>query len=197
METRCGIAGGGPAGMMLGFLPARADVDVIVLEKHKDSLKRPHQELKQIGAQLDDFAVTIADFTHLPVHSKFVGLMPQWDFLNFLAEKAKKYPAFQLRRETEVTAFGRVREGTILVMLNGADYWQCAYLIKKGGFAEIQQRGPEAFRTDVVKAAPFLRGREDELKSWDDIRLLSVAVDHLKSWSRPGLLCIGDSAHAR
>ena len=291
METCCCIAGGGPAGMMLGFLLARAGVEVVVLEKHRDFLrdfrgdtihpstlelmfelglledflKRPHQELKQIGAQLDDFALTIADFTHLPVHSKFVGLMPQWDFLSFLAEKAKKYPAFQLRMETEVTdlieengrirgvrartpqgelevradltigadgrrsvlrqraglqvidsgapidvlwmrvprrpddpdaTLGRVRDGTILVMLNRADYWQCAYLIPKGGFAEIQRRGLEAFRADVVKAAPFLRGREDELKSWDDIKLLSVAVDHLKSWSRPGLLCIGDSAHA-
>ena len=291
METCCCIAGGGPAGMMLGFLLARAGVEVVVLEKHRDFLrdfrgdtihpstlelmfelglledflKRPHQELKQIGAQLDDFALTIADFTHLPVHSKFVGLMPQWDFLSFLAEKAKKYPAFQLRMETEVTdlieengrirgvrartpqgelevradltigadgrrsvlrqraglqvidsgapidvlwmrvprrpddpdaTLGRVRDGTILVMLNRADYWQCAYLIPKGGFAEIQRRGLEAFRADVVKAAPFLRGRANELKSWDDIKLLSVAVDHLKSWSRPGLLCIGDSAHA-
>ncbi len=291
MNTRCCITGGGPAGIMVGFLLARAGVEVIVLEKHKDFLRDfrgdtihpstlellyelglledflqlPHQELKQIGVQLDDFAVTFGDFTHLPVHAKFVGLMPQWDFLNFMAEKAKKYPAFQLKMEAEVTdlieengrvrgvraktpegelevladltigadgrrsivrmkaglevidsgapidvlwmrvsrkpddpeqTLGRVRQGTILVMLNRSEYWQCAYLIPKGGFEEIQRRGLEAFRAELVKVAPFLRDRLEELKSWDDIKLLSVAVDHLRTWSRPGLLCIGDSAHA-
>ena len=291
VQTTCCIAGGGPAGMLLGFLLARAGVEVVVLEKHKDFLRdfrgdtihpstlelmyelglledfltRPHQELQQIGAQIDDFAVSIADFTHLPVHCKFVGLMPQWDFLNFMAEKARAYPTFHLRMESEVigliedngrirgvraktsqgelevradltigadgrrsivrkqaglevidsgapidvlwmrmsrrpddpdATLGRVREGRILVMLNRGDYWQCAYLIPKGAFDSVRQQGIDAFRARVVKVAPFLSGRERELKSWDDIKLLSVAVDHLKTWSRPGLLCIGDCAHA-
>src|SRR5208282_1217517 len=130
ITTRCCITGGGPAGMMLGFLLARAGVDVVVLEKHKDFLRdfrgdtvhpstlelmcelgildeflrRPHQELPKIGALIDDFEVTVADFSHLPTHCKFIALMPQWDFLNFIAEKAKAYTHFHLRMESEVTA---------------------------------------------------------------------------------------------
>ena len=128
-QTTCCIAGGGPAGMVLGFLLARAGIEVLVLEKHADFfrdfrgdtihpstfelmyelgllddfLRVPHQQLLQIGAAVDDFSVTIADFSHLPVHCKFVGLMPQWDFLNFIAEKAKAYPEFHLHMESEVT----------------------------------------------------------------------------------------------
>src|SRR5580658_1350520 len=130
MEVRCCIAGGGPAGMVAGFLLARAGVEVVVLEKHADFLRdfrgdtihpstlelmyelgilddflrRPHQELSQIGAQIGDFQVTVADFSHLPTHCQFVGLMPQWDFLNFIAEQGKRYPQFHLRMETEVTS---------------------------------------------------------------------------------------------
>src|SRR6202044_1344129 len=91
---------------------------------------------------------------------------------------------------------GRVRDGRILVTIDRGNYWQCAYVIQKGGYDEIRRKGLQAFRHDIVKAAPFLRGRVDELKDWDDIKLLSVAVDRLRRWSRPGLLCIGDSAHA-
>jgi 2-polyprenyl-6-methoxyphenol hydroxylase-like FAD-dependent oxidoreductase len=293
MEVRCCIAGGGPAGMVLGFLLARAGVDVIVLEKHADFLRdfrgdtvhpstlelmyelgilddflrRPHQELPEIGALIDDFPVTVADFSHLPTHCKFVALMPQWDFLNFIAEKAKVYPHFHLRMESEVTellkenengrvtgvraktrqgvlevraqltvgadgrhstvrsqaklgvidlgapidvlwmrvarqpddpdqTLGRFRAGKILVTLNRDDYWQCAFVIPKGGFDAIKQKGLPAFRETIESVAPFLRGRTDELKSWDDIKLLSVAVDRLRQWSRAGLLCIGDSSHA-
>jgi 2-polyprenyl-6-methoxyphenol hydroxylase-like FAD-dependent oxidoreductase len=291
IETRCCIAGGGPAGMVLGFLLARAGVDVIVLEKHADFLRdfrgdtihpstlelmyelgvqdeflrRPHQELTEIGAQIDDFLVTVADFSHLPTHCKFVGLMPQWDFLNFIAEHGKRYPRFHLRMESEVTelieengrvagvrartpegplevradltvgadgrrsivrekaglevvdlgapidvlwmriprqpsdpvqTLGRFRAGKILVTIDRGDYWQCAYVIPKGAFDAIREKGLPAFREDIVKAAPFLAERIDELKDWNDIKLLSVAVDHLRNWSRKGLLCIGDSAHA-
>jgi 2-polyprenyl-6-methoxyphenol hydroxylase-like FAD-dependent oxidoreductase len=287
----CVIAGGGPAGMVLGFLLARAGVDVLVLEKHadflrdfrgdtihpstlelmyelgllEDFLQRPHQEVRQLQAMIDDFTVTVADFSHLPTHCKFVALMPQWDFLNFLAEKAKAYPQFCLRMETEVTdlliednrvvgvraktceghtefratltvgadgrhslvrekaglavedlgapidvlwmrvsraasdpdqTLGRFRAGKLLVTLNRGDYWQCAYVIPKGGFAAIQARGLPAFRADIEAVAPFLRGRTAELKEWNDIKLLSVSVDRLRQWSRPGLLCIGDCAHA-
>jgi len=281
--------------MVLGFLLARAGVEVLVLEKHADFLrdfrgdtihpatleimyelgildeflKRPHQELPQIGALIDDFAVTVADFTHLPTHCKFVGLMPQWDFLNFIAENAKRYPSFHLRMESEVTGLiiengrvtgvcansregplevplevradlvvgadgrrslvrekaglevddlgapidvlwmrlprlptdstatlGRFRAGRILVCLDRGDYWQCAYVIPKGAFAAIQQKGLPAFREDIAMVAPFLRDRTAAWNDWNDIKLLSVAVDRLRTWSRPGLLCIGDSAHA-
>src|SRR6266566_5788905 len=279
MEVRCCIAGGGPAGMVLGFLLARAGVDVLVLEKHADFLRdfrgdtihpstlelmyelgildeflrRPHQELPQIGAQIEDFMVTVADFSHLPTHCKFIALMPQWDFLNFFAEKGKLYPQFQLRMEAEVTGLleengrvagvrastpqgvlevradltvgadgrhsivrekaglevidlgapidvlwmrlgrqasdpnqtlGRFRAGKILVTLDRGDYWQCAYIIPKGAFETIRQRGLPAFREDIVSVAPFLRGRVDEIKDWNDIKLLSVAVDRLRQWSR-------------
>jgi 2-polyprenyl-6-methoxyphenol hydroxylase-like FAD-dependent oxidoreductase len=289
--TTCLIAGGGPAGMVLGFLLARAGIEVLVLEKHPDFfrdfrgdtihpstfqliyelgllddfLRVPHQELHEIGAVIDDFSVTVANFSHLPVHCKFVGLMPQWDFLNFIAEKARAYPEFHLRMETEVTeliiennrvkgvraktkngeqefraaltigadgrrsivrekaglevidlgapidvlwtrvsrqpgdpaqTLGRFRAGKILITLNREDYWQCAYVIPKGAFPAIQQKGLPAFRQDLESVAPFLQGRAAELKDWTDVKLLSVAVDRLRQWSRPGLLCIGDSAHA-
>jgi 2-polyprenyl-6-methoxyphenol hydroxylase-like FAD-dependent oxidoreductase len=291
VRTGCCIVGGGPAGMVLGFLLARAGVEALVLEKHSDFLrdfrgdtihpstlelmyelgflddflKRPHQELPEIGAMIDDFEVTIADFSHLPTHCKFVALMPQWDFLNFIAEKGKSYPPFHLRMQSEAIeliiengrvvgvsaktpsglievradltvgadgrhsmvrektglevidlgapidvlwmrlprqpndpaqTLGRFRAGKILVTLDRGDYWQCAYVIPKGGFESILKGGLPAFREDIETVAPFLCGRAAEWKNWNDIKLLSVAVDHLRVWSRPGLLCIGDSAHA-
>jgi 2-polyprenyl-6-methoxyphenol hydroxylase-like FAD-dependent oxidoreductase len=279
--------------MVLGFLLARAGVEVAVLEKHADFLRdfrgdtvhpstleliyelgilddflrRPHQELSQIGALIDDFAVTVADFSHLPTHCKFVALMPQWDFLNFIAENAGAYAHFHLLMESEVTdlivevendrvagvraktprgalevradltvgadgrhstirekagleimdlgapidvlwvriarqptdpdqTLGRFRAGKILVTLNRGDYWQCACVIPKGGFELIRQKGLPAFREDIESVAPFLRGRTSELREWDDVKLLTVAVDRLRQWSRTGLLCIGDCAHA-
>jgi 2-polyprenyl-6-methoxyphenol hydroxylase-like FAD-dependent oxidoreductase len=277
--------------MVLGFLLARAGVDVMVLEKHADFLRdfrgdtvhpstleliyelgilneflrRPHQEVSEIGAFIDDFAVTVADFSHLPTHCKFIALMPQWDFLNFVAEKAKAYPQFHLRMESEVTdllqesgrvvgvratspqgalevraevtvgadgrhsivrekaglevidlgapidvlwmrlsrqsadpeqTLGRFREGKILVTLNRGDYWQCAYVIAKGEFDLIRKKGLPAFRENIESIAPFLNGRTSELREWADIKLLSVAVDRLRRWSRTGLFCIGDCAHA-
>ena len=290
-QTACCVVGGGPAGMVLGFLLARAGIEVLVLEKHadffrdfrgdtihpstfelmyelgllEDFLRVPHQQLLEISAAVDDFSVTIADFSHLPVHCKFVGLMPQWDFLNFIAEKATSYPEFHLHMESEVTdllieddrvagvrartrdgdrefraaltvgadgrhsivrakagfevfdlgapidvlwmrlsrlptdpaqTLGRFRAGKLLVTLDRGNYWQCAYVIAKGGFDAIQKKGLPAFRQDLETVAPFLQGRTAELKDWSDIKLLSVAVDRLRHWSRSGLLCIGDSAHA-
>jgi 2-polyprenyl-6-methoxyphenol hydroxylase-like FAD-dependent oxidoreductase len=291
IETRCCIAGGGPAGIMLGYLLARAGVEVVVLEKHADFLrdfrgdtihpstleiiyelglldeflKRPHQEIREVGGQIGDEFIPLADLTHLPTHCKFMGFMPQWDFLNFFTEQGRKYPQFHLLMEAEVTdlifegntvagvkattpageievratltlgcdgrrslvreradlqvqslgapidvlwfrvsrqasdpgqVLGRVIPGKILVMLNREEFWQCAFVIRKGKFEEIKQRGIEAFRDDIVSVAPFLKDRAHEIIEWDQIKLLTVLVDRLRKWYRPGLLCIGDAAHA-
>ena len=291
VRTQCCIAGGGPAGMMLGYLLARTGVDVVVMEKHadflrdfrgdtihpstleimfelgilKDFLERPHQEVRHLAGQIGNDTVQLADFTHLPTHSKFLGLMPQWDFLNFIAEQAAKYPGFHLRMQAEVVelveedgrvvgvrartaagdleiradltvgadgrhsvvrehaglevlnlgapmdvlwmrlsrlptdpeqTFGRFDTGRILVFLNREDYWQIAFVIPKGKADELRQQGLPAFRQELVRLAPFLQDRVSELLQWDDIKLLTVAVDRLRRWFRPGLLCIGDAAHA-
>ena len=291
VHTRCCVVGGGPAGMMAGFLLARAGVEVVILEKHADFLRdfrgdtihpstlelmyelglldeflrRPHQEVSEISAQIDDLTAAIADLSHLPTHCKFVALMPQWDFLNFIAEKGKSYPQFLLRMEAEVTelieenggiagvraktpqgilevradlilgaddrhsivrakagfevidlgapidvlwmritrkptdpnqTLGRVKGGKILVTLDRGDYWQCAYVIPKGSSEALRQKGLPSFREEIAAVAPFLRERTGELKDWKDISQLTVAVDRLRQWSRTGLLCIGDSAHA-
>jgi 2-polyprenyl-6-methoxyphenol hydroxylase-like FAD-dependent oxidoreductase len=291
VSVRCCIAGGGPAGMMLGFLLARAGISVLVLEKHADFLRdfrgdtihpstlqvmyelglldeflqRPHQETRTLNGQIGDETIEVADFSHLPTRCRFIAFMPQWDFLNFVVEHAKVYPGFQLRREAEVCdlifeagrvtglraktpdgelkvhadlvigadgrhstvreraslevidvgapmdvlwmrvsrragdpgqTFGRFDTGRIFVMLNRDDYWQCAYVIPKGGFDEIRSRGLTTFREDIGRLAPYLRDRTAELTDWSDIKLLTVAVDRLRVWHRPGLLCIGDAAHA-
>jgi 2-polyprenyl-6-methoxyphenol hydroxylase-like FAD-dependent oxidoreductase len=291
IETRCCIAGGGPAGMMLGFLLARAGVDVVVLEKHADFfrdfrgdtvhpstleniyelglldefLKVPHQKLERLSMQVGDEKLSIIDLTHLPSHCKFIALMPQWDFLNFLAAHGKSYKIFDLHMNTEavdliedngrvvgvranapngplsiradlvvgcdgrhstmrtkaglvsddygapmdvlwfrvtrkatddVEEFGHVEAGRMMVMLNRGDYWQCAYVIPKGGIDRIETEGIDAFRRRVAAMTPTLTDRVGELKSFDDVKLLTVAVDRLRQWWRPGLLCIGDAAHA-
>lgn len=276
---------------MLGYLLARAGIDVVVLEKHRDFfrdfrgdtihpstlevmyelglldefLKLPHQEIQHLSGQIGDSNVTIADFTHLPTHCKFLALMPQWDFLNFIAEHARRYPSFNVMMEAEATdllregsrivgvrartaegkieiradlvvgadgrsstlrdraglqpddlgapidvlwlsisrlpsdpgqALGRVDFGKILVMIDRGTYWQCGYVIAKGAFDAIQQGGIEKFRRDIAVLAPFLRERVAEIRDWADVRLLTVTVNRLRRWYRPGLLCIGDAAHA-
>ena len=276
---------------MLGFLFARAGVDVLVLEKHEDFLRdfrgdtihpstlelmyelgfldeflsRPHQKLTQLAAQFGDERIPIADFSHLPTRCKFIVFMPQWDFLNFLADHARKYPTFSLWTKAEVTdllhdngtisgvvvatengpihvqselligadgrhsivrdrgglkvevlgapidvlwfrisrtaddpaqALGRFASGKVMVMLNRGDYWQCGYLIPKGTLPQLRERGLERFRQDFLTVAPFLGNRANEIVDWDQIKLLTVAVDRLRTWYRPGLLCIGDAAHA-
>jgi 2-polyprenyl-6-methoxyphenol hydroxylase-like FAD-dependent oxidoreductase len=291
IQTTCCIAGGGPAGMMLGFLLARAGVAVIVLEKHADFLrdfrgdtihpstleviyelglleeflKRPHQEIREFAGQIGDEMIPLADLTHLPTRCKFLGFMPQWDFLDFLADEARKYPAFKLMMQTEVIdllqagnkivgvkaktpagefqiraeltvgcdgrksivrelaglqveslgapidvmwfrlsrkandpgqVLGRFVTAKIMVMLNREEYWQCAFVIPKDAAEEIKRRGLEAFRADIVTIAPFLKDRVAELQDWDQVKLLTVLVDRLRDWYRPGLLCIGDAAHA-
>jgi 2-polyprenyl-6-methoxyphenol hydroxylase-like FAD-dependent oxidoreductase len=291
LRVTCCIAGGGPAGVMLGFLLARAGVRVAVLEKHKDFfrdfrgdtihpstlqvmhelglldafLKVRHDEVRDLRVVIGDTEIQMADFTHLPTVCKFIALMPQWDFLNFLSKQGRHYPGFDLHMETDATdiivqgdrvvgvradspegpveieadlvvaADGRhstIREragfvadslgapmdvlwlrlsrkpsdpeqtggfinyGHMLVALNRRDYWQCAFVIRKGGYDEIKARGLDVFRAQIVKLAPHFSDRLGELKDWDDIKLLTVAVDRLQKWWRPGLLCIGDAAHA-
>jgi 2-polyprenyl-6-methoxyphenol hydroxylase-like FAD-dependent oxidoreductase len=291
ITARCAIAGGGPAGVMLGFLLARAGIDVVVLEKHADFfrdfrgdtihpstlelmhelglldafLARPHQEIREFKAQIGDASLAVADLRRLPTVCKFIALMPQWDFLNFLAENGRRYPGFRLLMETTVTeliregdvvrgvrtmtpdgpleiradlvvgadgrsstvraaaglpvveigapmdvlwlrvsrrandpdqVLGRVDFGKMIVMLDRSDYWQCAYLIRKGAFASIHAAGIDAFRSEIAAIVPWLRDRLDELRDWEDVKLLTVAVDRLRDWYQPGLLCIGDAAHA-
>jgi 2-polyprenyl-6-methoxyphenol hydroxylase-like FAD-dependent oxidoreductase len=277
--------------MMTGFLLARMGVDVFVLEKHKDFLRdfrgdtihpstledmgelglleeflrRPHQQTQELAGQVGKEKFVIGDFSHLPTRCKFIALMPQWDFLNFIAEHAQRYPGFQLMMEAEVVELikeggriagvivntpkgtrqirarltigadgrrsrvrqraglpvknfgapmdvlwmrisrhenddvrplGHVEAGRMLVMINRDEYWQCAYLIPKGTLDGLKQSGIENFRKEVLRLAPFLRDRVQELKSWDDVSVLTVVVDRLERWWKPGLLCIGDAAHA-
>jgi 2-polyprenyl-6-methoxyphenol hydroxylase-like FAD-dependent oxidoreductase len=291
LSVRCCIVGGGPAGMVLGLLLARAGVDVLVLEKHgdflrdfrgdtihpstlevmhelgllDDLLKLPHQPVREIRAAIGEHEIPVADFSHLPTHCRFVALMPQWDFLNFLSERARRYPSFKLRMRAEVTdiveagdrvvgvrattqegplevradlviaadgrhsvvrqhagltveAFGapmdvlwfaltrrpddpvepvgRFDSGAIFIMLNRTDQWQCGFVIAKGSIDALRDRGLEAFRASVARLARFASDRVGEIRSWDDVKLLTVQVDRLTRWFRPGLLCIGDSAHA-
>jgi 2-polyprenyl-6-methoxyphenol hydroxylase-like FAD-dependent oxidoreductase len=291
ITTRCAIAGGGPAGMMLGFLLARAGVDVLVLEKHADFLrdfrgdtihpstlevmyelglleeflKRPHQQADELRGLIGDDLIVLADLKHLPTHCKFIALMPQWDFLDFLADHAKRYAGFALGMRADVDELlfdgdkvvglraktpdgdlevradlvvgadgrhstvreraglevedigapmdvlwmrlskrpgdggqlmGRILPGRLFVMIDRGDYWQCAYVIPKGGFDEVRRKGLDAFRRSLVEINPALGDRVQELASWDDIKLLTVVIDRLKRWYRDGLLCIGDAAHA-
>jgi len=291
ITTQCCVAGGGPAGMMLGFLLARAGVRVVVLEKHADFfrdfrgdtvhpstlelmyelgllddfLKLPHQKIETLSGQVGAEHLQMVDFRHLSTHCKFIAMMPQWDFLNFLAERGKRYKSFDLRMQAEATdlieesgrmvgliaktpsgtltiradltvgcdgrhstvrekaglksddygapmdvlwfrlsrkasdstdTFGHIEAGRLMVMLDRGDYWQCAYVIPKGGNERVKSEGLEAFRARVVEMSPFLSDRIGELKTWDDVKLLSVTVDRLQKWWRPGLICIGDAAHA-
>ena len=277
--------------MMLGLLLARAGLDVEVLEKHQDFLRdfrgdtihpstlqvmhelgllsqllaRPHQKIEHLAAVVGDRSMPIADFSHLPTRCRFIVLMPQWDFLDFVAAAAKRYPTFRLHMQTEATdlieeqgrvvgvrantpqgarevradltvaadgrhsklrdvaglqvkhlgapidvlwmrlsrrkgdpnaALGRIGAGALLVMLDRGDYWQCAYVIGKGEAENVRRQGIAAFRARVAEIAPVLSDRLTELQSWDDVKLLSVSVNRLMRWARPGLLFIGDAAHA-
>ena len=289
-KFRCCIAGGGPAGMMLGYLLARAGLEIIVLEKHADFLrdfrgdtihpstlevmhelgilemllKLPHHRVSELRTHIGNLEIVAADCSRLPVRCPFVALMPQWDFLNFLAEQARRYATFHLRMQAEVTGLiedaGRVvgvrvktpegseeikadlvvgadgrssivrdcsalkveelgapmdalwmrlskqpgdpptalrfERGKILVMIDRGEYWQCAFVIRKGGLENTQRKGIQALRDEILEIAPFLGERVPELRDWNDLKLLTVKVDRLQKWYRPGLLCIGDAAHA-
>jgi 2-polyprenyl-6-methoxyphenol hydroxylase-like FAD-dependent oxidoreductase len=292
LSTQCCIAGGGPAGMMLGFLLAREGIDVLVLEKHIDFLRDfrgdtihpstltvmddlglleeflalPHQRVSRLSANVYGEVVTIADFTHLGTVCPYLVMMPQWDFLDFLARNGQAHSTFRLRMGTRATGLierdgaivgvraecdgepveiacslavaadgrhttlresaglpledagapidvlwfrltrdpskedaqtgGYIRPGLFLVAINRDAYWQCAYVIPKGSLQNLRAAGLDALKANVRQCAPFLGAALDELRDWDDLKLLTVQVNRLLRWHRDGLLCIGDAAHA-
>jgi 2-polyprenyl-6-methoxyphenol hydroxylase-like FAD-dependent oxidoreductase len=291
MKVRCCIVGGGPAGMMLGYLLGRAGIDVVVLEKHADFfrdfrgdtvhpstlqvmdelglidgfLKLPHQRLQKMDGMFGGEAVRIADLSRLDVNYPFIAFMPQWDFLNFLRESGKRLASLKVMMSTEAidlihdgdriagvrartpdgiididadltiacdgrhslvreragleveeigapmdvlwfragkraneneSLFARVEPGRMMVTFDRGDYWQCAYVIAKGQYDAVKARGLTALLDDIAQMAPILKPGLTVVKNWDDVKLLTVAINRLKRWTRPGLLCIGDAAHA-
>jgi 2-polyprenyl-6-methoxyphenol hydroxylase-like FAD-dependent oxidoreductase len=290
-KVRCCIVGGGPAGMMLGYLLGRAGIDVVVLEKHADFfrdfrgdtvhpstlqvmdelglidgfLKLPHQKLQKLDGMFGGTSVRIADLSRLDTKYPFIAFMPQWDFLNFLREAGKRFPSLKVMMSAEATdlirrgeaiagvrantaegmidieadltiacdgrhstmreraglaveeigapmdvvwfragrrpdetesVFARVEAGKMMITFDRGDYWQCAYVIAKGQYDAVKARGLQALLDDVVRMAPILKSGVADVKSWDDVKLLTVAINRLKRWTLPGLLCIGDAAHA-
>ena len=273
--------------MMLGLLLARAGIETLVLEKHADFLRDfrgdtlhpstlevlaelgllerllelPHDRVTEIAAQFGDHPLKIADFSKLPTRCGYIAMMPQWDFLDFLAREAARYPQFRLRMRAEVTglienggriagvragleeieaslviaadgrnstvrasaglegetlgapidvlwfrlsrkpadpqtSMGRFDAGAALVLINRRDYWQCGYVIPKGAADEVRRAGLPAFRSTLARLLPWAAARVEEIAHWDQVKLLTVQIDRLKRWWRPGLLCIGDAAHA-
>jgi 2-polyprenyl-6-methoxyphenol hydroxylase-like FAD-dependent oxidoreductase len=290
LSTRCCITGGGPAGLVLGYLLARAGVGVVVLEKHadflrdfrgdtihpstlqlmadlgllEDFLRLPHDRFRTMTADFEGHSVRVADFSTLKVAAPFVAMMPQWDFLDWLADHGRALKGFRLLMSTEAQglieeggrvagvraegpegplevraplvvacdgrhstlraaaglpvedlgapidvlwfrlsrrpddppeALGRFRGGRIFVMLNRGDYWQCAHVVAKGGADAVRAQGIAAFRA-LLDASLGLPGRAAEIGTWEQVKLLSVAVNRMPVWWRAGLLCIGDAAHA-
>ena len=291
MNVRCCIVGGGPPGIIVGYMLGRAGVDVVVLEKHADFfrdfrgdtvhpstlqvmdelgliegfLKLPHQRLQKMEGMFGGESVRIADLSRLHVKYPFIAFMPQWDFLNFLRESGKQFASLKVMMSTEAidlihdgdriagvraktpdgvididadltvacdgrhslvreragleveeigapmdvlwfragkgegdneNLFARVDPGKMMVTFDRGDYWQCAFVIPKGQYDAVKARGLPALLEDIARMAPILKSGLSEVKSWDDVKLLTVAINRLKRWTRPGLLCIGDAAHA-
>ncbi|WP_298243506.1 FAD-dependent oxidoreductase [uncultured Bradyrhizobium sp.] len=290
-RVRCCIVGGGPAGMMLGYLLGRAGIEVVVLEKHADFfrdfrgdtvhpstlqvmdelglidgfLKLPHQRLQKLDGLFGGTPVRIADLSRLHTKYPFIAFMPQWDFLNFLREAGGRFASLEMMMNTEAVdlirrgetiagvrattpdgivdieadltiacdgrhstvreraglaveeigapmdvlwfragrkadetenVFARVEPGKMMITFDRGDYWQCAYVIAKGQYEAVKARGLQALLDDVVRMAPILKAGIADVKSFDDVKLLTVAINRLTRWTRPGLLCIGDAAHA-
>ena len=291
VAVRCCVAGGGPAGVMAGLLLARAGIDVLVLEKHADFfrdfrgdtihpstlelmqelgslddlLKLPHEEAHHLTFQFGTLKGVVADFDRAKLRIPFIAFMPQWDFLDFLARRAARYPTFSLKMSAEVTGLieeggrivgvtaatprgrievradlviaadgrqslvreksglaveelgapmdvlwfglprhstdpdetmGRFEPGCIFIAIDRRDYWQCGYVIAKGSFDAIRARGLAAFQQGIAAVFPEVTDRVGQLDDWNKIKLLTVQVNRLQRWYRPGLLCIGDAAHA-
>ena len=291
-SVTCCIAGCGPAGALLGLLLARAGVEVLVLEKHADFFRDfrgdtihpstleiieelglleafsalPHRRVYQLKVVTDRGVATVVNLGELRLRHPYVAFVPQWDFLDFITDEARKCPTFTLRMEAEVVdtvredgrvsgvryrtpdgdahevraaltvaadgrssalarsagltpvrygapmdvlwfrisrrpsdpedSFGRLTRGRLLAMINRTDYWQIGYVIPKGSQDRLRAAGLDALRSSVAELLPFLSDRVDELATWDDVRTLVVQVDRLRRWHVPGLLCIGDAAHA-
>ncbi|MFE9625502.1 FAD-dependent oxidoreductase [Streptomyces sp. NPDC006527] len=293
-RTTCCVVGGGPAGMVLALLLARAGVEVTVLEKHGDFLRDfrgdtvhpstlalldelglderfarlPQRRVTTVQLPLgpDRSLVTVGNIGALRSKYNYIAMVPQWDLLNLLAEEAGREPSFSLRMRTEAISFlvegGRVtgvsyrtadgrtgelradltvacdgrgslarsrpelglrsfscpmdawwfrlprREGDphglvggvgerfLSAMIDRGDYWQCAALIPKGSDSLRRAAGLDRFRDAYRAAVPWISDRMDTLTSWDQVKLLDVRLDRLRRWHRPGLLCIGDAAHA-
>ena len=292
-RTTCLVVGGGPAGMVLGLLMARAGVEVTVLEKHADFLRDfrgdtvhastlalldelglgerfariPHRLLDRMQVQLDNGSFPVADLRRLPGAHQHIALVPQWDLLDLLADAAGEEPTFTLRRNAEARELlydghrvagvryvdretgaehelrasvtvacdgrgstvraaaglrprsfgvpmdvwwfrlprrdddppggvGRFASGHFCVLIDRGDYWQCAYLIRKGSDAALRAAGIEELRRRFADAAAVAGRPGRRLRSWDDVRLLDVRLDRLRRWDRDGLLLIGDAAHA-
>jgi len=291
VETGCAIVGAGPAGMMLGLLLAHAGIDVTVIEKHADFLRDfrgdtihpstlevmhelglldgllalPHTQAPRLHAEIGGRDITIADFSRLPTRCRFIAFMPQWDFLDYLAREAARFPNFRLvmqaaatnlteergritglraatpngaltiqsalvvgadgrnsvvreQAKLEVESFGNPSDVLWLklshqpddppytmghggprqgfIMVDRGAYWQCGYVVRKGSYADVQAQGLDAFRAAIAAVSPLPPERTQEIRCWDDVRLLSVRIDRLTRWWRPGLICIGDAAHA-
>ncbi|GAA5191291.1 FAD-dependent oxidoreductase [Arthrobacter gyeryongensis] len=301
-STTCVIAGGGPAGVMLGLLLARAGVDVTILEKHADFLRDfrgdtvhpstirlldelglgegfralPQSKLGNFKLPAGGKEVTLVDFDRLKPPYDYVAMVPQWDLLNFLVDAAQQEPQFTLRMNTEVTDLlyddggkvagvaYRIRDaasgeetgtgelratltvacdgrssvlrqkaglvprefpvpfdtwwfrlsrradeqgqlasimprfsGTdVLLSLTRKDFYQIGYIAEKGKDPQMRAEGVESFRARVARIRPDLADRVDEIRSMDDLHLLDVKLNRIKPWHKPGLLLIGDAAHA-
>ncbi|KHJ67387.1 hypothetical protein QU24_14425 [Pantoea rodasii] len=291
LTADCCIVGGGPAGLMLGYLLARAGLQVVVIEKHPDFLRDfrgdtihpstleimrqlglldellalPHQRAEKLQAEVAGQEITMADFSRLPVESRFIAFMPQWDFLNFLARKAAAFPGFTLLQSTafadlvyengalvgvktlqgneqlviqtplvigadgrnsqvrakaglQSKSFGSSRDvlwfrldkqtgdpqwgmghkgpKQNFIVIDRGDYWQCGFTIQKGQFDELKHAGLDVLKHTMAEVAPFSEERMAQLDSWDKLKLLSIRIDRLEQWAKPGVLCIGDAAHA-
>lgn len=291
INYKCCIVGGGPAGVMLGYIMAKYGVEVVVLEKHKDFfrdfrgdtihpstmnilhqlgdlddfLKIPHNETNKITAKFGNKEITVADFSRLNIRTAFIAFTPQWNFLNFLAEKGNKLPSFNLMMETkaidlikengkivgvkavnpdgefaiyadivvgtdgrnsmtrekakfkvldlgspidvlwfsiikhnnnEKQSFLNANNGNLLILIDRDGYWQCGFIIQKGGYEFIKEKGINYFRQELTNIVPKLKENIQELKDFTQIKTLDIKVDRLEKWYTDGLICIGDAAHA-